>query len=227
MKTLLDTMLRTAGVLALALLCVVLIDMHFLVRTSTFAILDLQDTLSDASGTLTSAKATISRLDGTVSHADAFLKAAQPLFQAETKRIQASTQELQKTEASARLLIVRTDESLNGKAGMQGLIPQATAALQQITADTKQLEPSLENFSRGTQGLANAANDPSIQASLKSLATVTEQTAGVATDAHAETSLILGQTRKAFEPESRVKTILKMLFNGTLNGAELFYYLSH
>jgi hypothetical protein len=116
------------------------------------------------------------------------------LTASEVKRINASTLEFQKTEASTRLLIVRTNESLNGGPHVAGLFPQATATIssaQQLAesaneglrATTDLVRPSLDNLARATANAADTLADPAIKASLDNLAATSTSVAGVSADA--------------------------------------------
>ena len=69
-------------------------------------------------------------------------------------------------------------------------------------------------------------SNPSISASLANIDAVTLESAQTMQNVHSETDIILAQTKAAFAPEAKWKSIAKMVFNGTLNGAELFYYLT-
>jgi hypothetical protein len=121
--------------------------------------------------------------------------------------------------------ITKTDASLN-----VSLFPALTQAINQQNAG---LLTSGQTFSgvldQAKKVLTDAdaqVTNPSINASLANVDAATLETAQAMQNVHAETDLILGQTRKAFAPESRLKSIARMIFTGTLNGAELFYYLT-
>jgi len=79
----------------------------------------------------------------------------------------------------------------------------------------EQAQPGLNNFTAASADLSAGINRtmPEIQ--------------GMAADGHTETSLIVKQTKEAFKPKNKFLAILQMLGGGTINAAELYYYLSH
>jgi heme exporter protein D len=102
---------------------------------------------------------------------------------------QKTSLEMYKTSASLRLLLVRTDRSLNDQ-----IAPQLTATLrgteqlsQQATLDlqrtTDALSPSLSNLARTSAAAADAMSDPTIKDSLHHLDETTASMAGVSADA--------------------------------------------
>jgi hypothetical protein len=114
----------------------------------------------------------------------AMAKTTNVALNAETKRLDASTRELQKTEASARLLIVRTNESLNGGPNGEGLLPSAAASLRAIgdlssrsAADidriAEEAQPAIANATRATATLADSAADPNIKLAIANAAQFT------------------------------------------------------
>lgn len=86
--------------------------------------------------------------------------------------------------------------------------------------------PGIQNLVRASAGAADLMNDPDNRKTLASLAATSDQMAGIATDAHTETGLIVGQTRKAFTPQNKFVAVMHALLGGTLTAAELVYYLT-
>jgi len=179
-------LLQAFKLFALIICCVVLWDVHGLIR--------------DARVTIRGADPILGNINQAASDLSGMTKVANSAMSAETGRIAASTKELQKTEASVRLLVVRTNESLNGSPNVAGLLPTATGALRSATAlsdgtlaridrTADSLEPSLLALNRGTTAFANAASDPNIPVTLANLGTATKsaadgmaQVAAIATD---------------------------------------------
>jgi hypothetical protein len=85
-----------------------------------------------------------------------------------------------------------------------------------------QVQPILLNASEATRIASNGLSE-----SLPDLQATVHETRGIAEDVHTETGLIVGKTKEALTPESKIKMILKGLVNGTLTAASLWYYLSH
>jgi len=126
-----------------------------------------------------------------------------------------------------------TDKSLNS-----GLIPQLQAIAQEqnsallsnqarVGANLDTLQNELESLRRTTDAATAQISDPSIKTSLANVAAASEQMAGVASDAHTESGLIVAQTREAFKPKNKVLAVLQLIGGGTVTAAELFYYLTH
>jgi methyl-accepting chemotaxis protein len=110
---------------------------------------------------------------------------------AETKRIDASTLEFQKTEAASRLLIVRTNASINGSPDVRGLLPELTKVVasgdvlvrqagDDLQRVSDRLTPILSSAGRAADSAAVALGNPAIQHSLEHL---DEATASVAASA--------------------------------------------
>jgi hypothetical protein len=148
--------------------------------------------------------------------------------------------ETYKTMASLRLTITRTDQSINDVlvlklgAALDGTTELSTTAAANLAQTMEGLRPTLANLSRASAAAADALADPQINETLQHLddtaahaADAANQMAGVAADAHAETGLIVGQTREAFKPQNKLLSIAKMLAGGTVTVAELLYYLTH
>ncbi len=138
-----------------------------------------------------------------------------------------------KSFADLDATIKRADESLNGE-----VLPTLAQSIFDADVSVQRVSHSAESTLSGvddvTRELAADLGDPAVRQSLShietasaNLADTSKDVQGIAADTHAETSLILGQTRKAFAPEAKWKSIGKMLIEGTLNGAELYFYLTH
>lgn len=165
--------LRILQAVALLFLCIVLWDAHKFIR-------DLRVSLRETDIVLGNVNQASSDLSG-------IAKTANSAMGAEVGRINASTLELQKTEASARLLIVRTNESLNGGPNVPGLLPQATTALSsanslsigtlgRVDRLADQLEPAITDLRRSSASLADVAGDPNIPVTLAKIRETTENT---------------------------------------------------
>lgn len=196
--------LRGFQIVTLTALCLVLWDAHKFI--------------GEARITLRLADPVMGNVNSTTQELAEMARIGSAAMQAETKRIDASTKELQKTEASARLLIVRTDESLNGGPHVDGLLPQATESVKSIgivsaraVTDldriSTELEPSLESLARGTESFAQTAADPAIEKTLANLESVSESSAGIARDAKESADLAEAKLKQALKPASMVKTI--------------------
>lgn len=146
-------------------------------------------------------------------------KTAGGALTAETKRLDASTRELQKTEASARLLIVRTDEALNGGPHVAGLLRSLGDLTQQTIAEmasaSTKLNPALDNLSRATASAADTLGDSSIKRSLQQvdeatahLATASDSMAGIARDGKESADLAEARLKQLLKPASMTKTVL-------------------
>jgi hypothetical protein len=88
-------------------------------------------------------------------------------------------------------------------------------------------QPAIANFNRAAAGAAEVMNDPAIHATLTNVEQTSQQVVGIATDAHTETTLIVGKTKEALAPKNKFLAILQMVVGNTVTAAELFYYLSH
>jgi paraquat-inducible protein B len=193
----LNRILQTSAIVALLLLSLVLWDLHQLAREARVSLLLTDPVLGNinaAASNLTAAAGAI----GTVA------RSANAGLVAETKRLNAGTLELQKTEASARLLIVRTNESLNGGPDVKSpLLPAAANALNRMTADvddvTAGLAPSLQNLQQGSAAFAAAAADPNIRKSLDSLAASSLEAAETLQEAHRSLTDVREMADKARE----------------------------
>jgi hypothetical protein len=121
--------------------------------------------------------------------------------------------------------ISKADESFNSS-----LVPAATLMIEQQNAALLTSQRELQTDIIASQRLLADADkqisNPSISASLANIDAVTLESAQTMQNVHSETDIILAQTKAAFAPEAKWKSIAKMVFNGTLNGAELFYYLT-
>jgi hypothetical protein len=104
---------------------------------------------------------------------------------------------------------------------------QASDVLSDAHGAIRDAQPAIANFNRAAAGAADAMNDSAIRATLANVEQTSQQVVGIATDAHTETSLIVGQTKKAFEPKNKFWSILQLVIGQTINGAALYYYLSH
>lgn len=150
--------------------------------------------------------------------------------------VDAELLEFQKTQAALRLAITFTDKNLNDPE--TGVLPQTrevlnhadmnvTAVSQSFEDAANDLHPALMSFAQAGQNAADDLASPAIKDSLSNIDRATLETAGTATDVHAETTLLVGKTRDAFKPKNKALTILQMVIGNTVTGAELFYYLSH
>lgn len=114
---------------------------------------------------------------------------------------------------------------------LKSLEQTASQSISAMGTSVAQLSPAaqaaLSNLNSASQELRDQLSDPAIRATLANLESTSQQVAGVASDAHTETGLIVSQTRQAFKPKNRLLSILKMLGGGTVTGAELVYYMSH
>lgn len=109
-------------------------------------------------------------------------------------------------------------------------------SLTQFTDMSSRLQPSINDLNVTMRNLsefstalnqAEAEDFPKIQASLDNIEVITKQTAGVAEDTHTETTLIVGKTRKAFAPQNKFLSVLKLTGGSAVTVVELAYYLSH
>lgn len=144
--------------------------------------------------------------------------------------------EVHKTQAAIREAVVFTDKNLNDPAS--GVLPQLRVAIvdtnknfglvsDSVAATAQSLKPITENVARVTAIAAESLADPNIKDAVKNIDATTLELAQATQDVHTETTLIVGETRKAFKPENKFVSILKAVAGGTVTGAELFYYLTH
>lgn len=198
--------------------------------------LDLHHALLSATQAFNDADHTILQLDSVASNASATTDKI-------NLSIDAQLREFQKTQAALRLAITFTDKNLNDP--ITGVLPQARQTLKDsdvnlfavsqsaqgvlgnLRDDATGLRPVLSNFAEAGQAATDDLSDPSIKATLANMNRTTFEVAGVATDAHTETTLLVGKTQDAFKPKNKALTILEMLVGNTVTGAELFYYLRH
>lgn len=143
----------------------------------------------------------------------------------------ADKQQLAALDAITKRTVVLLD-NLNGTTvAMRGAVDSLNVIGPQVVATLGGLSLDAHATMGATQGTLNAAtadlNAPELHSSLASIASATNAGAGAMGDVHTETTLIVGKTREAFAPESKIKSILRMVFDGTLNAASLYYYLSH
>ena len=115
---------------------------------------------------------------------DTAQKASEAAYQAEQQQIltlNKTSLETYKTAAAARLVLVRTDKSLNDI-----LVPRLARQLEDADILTEQaaqdlhatvmaLQPTLENLARASQNAADTIADPEIKASLANLEETTKQ----------------------------------------------------
>jgi hypothetical protein len=143
-----------------------------------------------------------------------------------------------KVIASAKEILIRTDCNLNGGPGCVGTLPQLTATLkstqilsdrasESLTQTTAALQPVIVDLAVAAKGAAETMNDPSIHATAVEMHVAAQEFAGMATDGHEETGILVAQTKKAVAPQSKLLTVLKFLGGSTVTVAELYYYLSH
>lgn len=109
----------------------------------------------------------------------------------------------------------------------EALSHQASDVLADAHGTVIQAQPAIANLTRAAAGAAEVMNDSNIHATLANVQQTSQQVVGIATDAHTESSLIVKQTQKAFEPKNKFWSIMQMVVGNTVTGAELFYYLSH
>jgi len=89
------------------------------------------------------------------------------------------------------------------------------------------LQPGIAALTETATNAARLTGDPALPATLASVRDATASMAGVAADAHAESTLLVGATQKALTPRGKLSAIFHGIIGGTLTAAELFYYLSH
>jgi uncharacterized protein YoxC len=95
----------------------------------------------------------------------------------------------------------------------------ANGTISKVSATLDDARPAVSNFTTAAKGAADAMNDPAIHQTLV-------QVQGVATNANTETALVVGETRQAFAPRSKLWAVVNGIFKGTLGGAELVFYLT-
>jgi hypothetical protein len=128
--------------------------------------------------------------------------------------------------------VIKIDANVN-----DSLLPEfgeaifdADVSLQRVAHSA---QASLSGVDDVTRAITAKIDDPQIQETIQhidvttgNLADTSKETAGISSDLHQETSILLAQTKKALEPEAKWKSVLRMAFNGTLSTAELVYYLT-
>jgi len=111
------------------------------------------------------------------------------------------------------------------------VVPTVNQSVIRITNDADGIangvQPILSNAAEASSAVVGLASDPSIHESLTHIDTLTAEAAGVATDAHTETGLLVARTREAFKPENKFLSILKLVGGGTISAAEFYYYITH
>jgi len=103
----------------------------------------------------------------------------------------------------------------------------ATAAAAALEASLGNLAPAVKSATESLDNVAKITGDPAIADTLANIQKTSAEAAGIAADAHTETGLIVQQTRQAFKPKNKFLAVLQMLGNGTISGAELYFYLTH
>lgn len=195
-----------------------------LTLTLSTTLLEFRGLIRDARISVRMSDSVMGNVNDAAFEVSGITKTAGGALAAETKRLDASTKELQKTEASARLLIVRTNESLNGGPHVRGLLPEATASLgafekltetaaTDLDSANRELAPSLTNLARGTAAFADAAADPAIKNTLANVEKASESTAEIARDAKESTDLAEARLKQMLKPASMAKTIFLNLLS--------------
>ncbi len=153
----LNRILQTSAIVALLLLSLVLWDLHQLVREARVSLLLTDPVL----GNINAAASNLTTAAGAIG---VVAQSANAGLVAETKRLNAGTLELQKTEASLRLLLVRTDRNLNDE-----LLPKASQVLSSTKVTIDALQPSLAASAQATQRLDDLLGSPAIPTALDGL----------------------------------------------------------
>lgn len=188
----------------------------------TAATSDASDTLSRVNNVLQQVSDTVSTVEGTA--------------KTEQGSVRQGTREALKVATDAHDLLAHTDITLNCRRGAigcpdGGLVPAAAAIVVQAQGElagaSQELQPIAANFTQASNALAVGLSQdmPLLRDSLIQLRMISLDSAGIASDAHEETTLIVGKTREAFAPQNKFLTVLKALGGGTLSVAELVYYL--
>lgn len=207
--------------LAIKASCLVVLTLAF-----SSVLLEMRGLLRDVRLSVLMSDAVLGNVNDASLQTAQMAKTAGGALTAETKRLDASTRELQKTEASARLLIVRTNESLNGSPNVRGLLPATTEALgsanrlvlgvrDDMDGITKQITPSLDLLRIAADGAAADFNDPAIRNSLQHmdeatshLAAASDSLEGIAKDGRDSADLAEARLKQLLKPASMTKTIL-------------------
>ena len=116
-----------------------------------------------------------------------------------------------------------------------GSIHTADASLGTLGALLVDWNAQFKQFSvAGASVLAGVASDATaLRPAIDNLSAITDHGVAISTnlegltaDAHAESTLIVGRTQKAFAPQNRALAIARLVGGGSLSLAELFYYIS-
>jgi hypothetical protein len=144
-----------------------------------------------------------------------------------------ASRESLKVIAATKEVLVRTDCNLNGGPGCPGALPMLTATLKNTAGLTQQtqeeisaLGPAIQNLSKASASAAEIMSDPSIRDSLRNVDATSIQMAGVAADAHTESTLLVGRTKEALKPPNKYTAAAKLVLGSTLTVAELIFYLT-
>lgn len=114
-----------------------------------------------------------------------------------------------------------------GSTKLNTVLSTTNRAVENINKIIVKTGPAIDAFTETAQNAARVTGSPMLTATLANVADTTHSMAGVADDAHTETTLLVGATRKALTPRGKLSAIFHGLLGGTLTFAELAYYLTH